>query len=70
MSMLEPETTWENLLSRRREDILGVWELLNADERASVLAHLHRMTEDEGWTEPQRESARAALEVLRAEGEA
>jgi len=67
--MLEPETMWENLLSRRREDILGVWGLLNADERASVMSHLNRMVEDEGWTEQQRESARVARDVLRTNDE-
>ena len=62
--MLEPETTWQSLLSRDREQILEAWELLNNEERESVRDHLTRMTQDEGWTEPQRESARIALDVL------
>jgi len=62
---LEPETLWENLLSRQPERVRAAFAVLNAAEGAAVLAHLQRMAEEPGWHPEQRISAAAALEALR-----
>ncbi len=62
--MTDPETIWVGILSRRPDTTRETWHTLNAEEQAAVHAHLQRMATEEGWTEPQRISARAALEAL------
>ena len=65
------ELLWDSLLSRRTTLIRAAWATLSPDEQQAVYAHLRRMTTEEGWTEPQRDSAQVALGVLgrqRADG--
>ncbi len=64
--MTNPEELWAGILSRRAVHILAAWHTLDAEERTAVYAHLVRMATEEGWTEPQRVSAQAALDVLPA----
>ena len=64
--MTELEGLWDNLLSRDPERIRRQWRELSAEEQRAVLAHLERMVSEEGWLPMQRESARAALDALRA----
>lgn len=60
----DPETLWANILSRDPDTIRTAWEDLDADEQTAVRAHLERMATEDGWTEPQRISAQAALDTL------
>ncbi len=62
----DPDIFWENMLSRDPARVLEAWEALAVEERVAIRAHLVRMTSEEGWAEPQRVSARAALDALRA----
>jgi hypothetical protein len=64
--MTELEGLWDNLLSGEPERIRGQWRELGAEEQRAVLAHLERMISEEGWLPMQRQSARAALDALRA----
>lgn len=57
---------WENMLSRDPERVREAWGTLTLEERTAIHAHLVRMSTEEGWTEPQRISAQAALDALRA----
>lgn len=61
------DSLWAHLLSQDPAQIRAAWERLNSDERAAILAHLVTMATDEGWSEPQRRAAQAALDVLRGE---
>jgi len=61
----ELDIFWENMLSRDPERVREAWGTLTVEERLAIHAHLVRMSTEEGWTEPQRISARAALEALR-----
>ncbi len=62
--MYELEEFWADLLSREPEKVLAAWKSLNGDEEAAVYIHLMQMASEENWSEPQRLSAGAALEVL------
>jgi hypothetical protein len=62
--MSDLETFWGNLLSGDPEVIRAAWEHLDGEERAAVYAHLESMATEEGWSEPQRLSAQAALAAL------
>ena len=62
--MNDPEHVWANILSRDPAIIRAAWNDLNADEQSSVYAHLQRMATEEGWSDPQRMSAQAALDTL------
>lgn len=58
------ETFWAEILSRNPERISTAWNSLNEEEQAVVKKHLRKMSSEEGWTQPQRDSAAAALEVI------
>ena len=58
------ESIWERLLSRQPAQVREVYAGLSEDEQAAVLDHLRRMASEPGWHAEQRESARAALNVL------
>ncbi|MCZ2096822.1 MAG: hypothetical protein AAGU78_13425 [Chloroflexota bacterium] len=60
------EVFWGMLLSQDAERIRTAWGWLAQHERAVVRAHLERMASEEGWLAPQRDSARAALDVIGA----
>jgi hypothetical protein len=55
---------WEDLLSQDAARIRRAWGELTDDESLSVLAHLKRMRDDQGWSPAQREAAATALQVL------
>ncbi|MCZ7539086.1 MAG: hypothetical protein M5U29_04045 [Anaerolineae bacterium] len=61
------EYLWNGLLSHRAELIRAAWAALSRRERRAVHEHLVRMATEEGWTAPQQESARIALDVLAAQ---
>lgn len=65
--MTNPEAFWEQILSRNAKQVLATWHTLSKDEQDAVYAHLVRMESEEGWAEPQRLSAQAALDALRTE---
>ncbi|MCC6799604.1 MAG: hypothetical protein IT325_05785 [Anaerolineae bacterium] len=60
------EVFWGMLLSQDAERICTAWGWLAQHERAAIRAHLERMISEEGWLAPQRNSARAALDVIGA----
>ena len=62
----ELDIFWENMLSRDPARVREAWGTLTVEERLAIHAHLVRMTTEDGWTEPQRISAQAALDALRA----
>jgi hypothetical protein len=55
---------WDDLLSRQSEKIRLAFSQLNQAEQAAVLAHLKRMTTEEGWHPEQRLSAAAAIQAV------
>ncbi len=59
-----PEELWSRLLSRQAGLIEAAFVSLTAEQKAAVLTHLTRMTEESGWHAEQRLSAKAALKVL------
>jgi hypothetical protein len=63
--MNELDEVWEALLSTEPARIRRAWEDLTDEEALSVLAHLARMRDEEGWSQAQREAAAVALQVLR-----
>jgi len=64
---LPPEEFWAELLSRNAEQIVRVWETLTSEEKRTVRLHLQKMISEDGWTQPQRGSAQAAVAVLQAD---
>ncbi len=63
--MIDPEILWAGILSRDSRLILNMWDQLDVDEQDAIHTHLTKMATESGWTEPQRISAQAALDVLR-----
>lgn len=62
---MEPlEYVWDNLLSRSPERIRAVFARLDQASKAEVIAHLNKMTSEDGWHPEQVISARAALDAL------
>ncbi len=59
------EKLWNELLSRRPELIRSAFSRLKSADQHAVLTHLQRISEEPGWHEEQRISARAALNALR-----
>lgn len=66
--MDELEDLWTVLLSGNAGLIRRVWGDLTDDEAKSVVAHLNKMVEEEGYSEEQKGSARKALEAIREAG--
>ena len=59
------EKFWGEVLSRDPQRILAAMSIIkDAEEREAIIAHLQRMATEEGWLEPQRISAKAALAAL------
>ncbi len=64
---LDLETLWGELLSRDASRVRAVWRILTEEERIAIRIHLEKMVTAEGWLEPQRVSARAALAAIALE---
>jgi hypothetical protein len=58
------EGLWDHLLSRQPEQIRSAFVALESPQQKAVLAHLHRMLNEDGWQPGQRISARAALKAI------
>jgi putative protein kinase ArgK-like GTPase of G3E family len=59
------EQFWGEILSRDKKRTRAAFRTLkDAQERAELVTHLRRMVSEEGWAEPQRTSARQALDAL------
>ncbi|MBO9308391.1 MAG: hypothetical protein J7551_01250 [Chloroflexi bacterium] len=64
------ETFWSDLLSEEPARVAAAWSLLQvADERQAVREHLRKMATEEGWSDVQRQAARAALAVIAPESD-
>jgi hypothetical protein len=62
------EEFWDYLLSGNPERVQAAIEGLDETEKQAVIAHLRRMASEPGWQPGQRESARAALEIINHQG--
>ncbi len=62
--LIDPQSLWDQLLSRQAALIQAVFATLSLEEQTVVLAHLTRMVEEAGWQAEQRLSARVALDAL------
>ena len=63
-SPIDPESLWDQLLSRQAAVIQAVFARLTLEEQQTVISHLNRMVKEAGWHAEQRLSARAALQAL------
>jgi hypothetical protein len=68
LNATRPEDLWEDILSRQPDRIQAAFAGLDRSEQANVLAHLQRMSTEEGWHPEQRQSALAAVSALADEG--
>ena len=57
---------WQEILSRDPERVNAAWQELTPEERIALMAHLQRMATEPGWTDPQRLSAKSALQAVGA----
>jgi hypothetical protein len=60
-----PEELWDAILSRDIKRVVNAWRKLDLEEQTSLLAHLVRMTSEDGWHPEQVTSAQAALDAIR-----
>ena len=58
------EILWDALLSRDPNQVRAAFSVLDPDSQKTVLAHLRRMAEEDGWHPEQVKSARTALAAL------
>lgn len=63
--MNDLDELWSDLLSSDSQRIRQAWGGLSEEERQAVQEHLARMCDEPGWHPSQRESAAAALRVIR-----
>jgi hypothetical protein len=66
---MDIDELWEELLSGDAARVRRAWHDLTDDEAEAVLAHLRRMSSEDGWQPGQRQAAAAALRAIRAETE-
>ncbi|MGA9398043.1 MAG: hypothetical protein WBV22_07270 [Anaerolineaceae bacterium] len=59
------ENLWDEILSREATRIVAAFNKLDQDEQDSIVKHLERMTNEEGWHVDQVRSAQVALEAIR-----
>jgi hypothetical protein len=64
-NLITPEELWDAILSRDIKRVLNAWKKLDLEEQTSLLAHLERMTSEDGWHPEQVTSAQAALDAIR-----
>lgn len=61
----ELEQFWGEILSRNKKRTRAAFRTIrNREERTALIEHLQRMATEDGWAEPQRISARHALDAL------
>ena len=59
------EKFWGELLSRDAARALAAFKTLkDPKEREAIVSHLQAMASEAGWTEPQRISAKHALDAI------
>ncbi len=58
------EFFWDRLLSRSPEQIRAIFKTIDETSQREVLAHLKKMTTEEGWHPEQVISAQTALNVI------
>ena len=61
---IQPESLWNDLLSRQPERVSEAFNSLDPPNQKIVLAHLQNMVKESGWQSEQRISAKAALQAL------
>ena len=60
---------WAEILSREPDRTQQAYALLSPDEQQALVAHLLRMTQEDGWHVEQVRSAQDALDALGIEAE-
>lgn len=60
------EAFWNEILSEEPARVRKAWLDLDDEEAEALIKHLRRMTDEDGWSQPQRQSAGAALKIIRA----
>ncbi len=63
--LITPDELWDAILSRETRAYPECLEKLDHEEQTSLLAHLERMTSEDGWHPEQVTSAQAALDAIR-----
>jgi hypothetical protein len=59
---------WAAILSENESEIGRAWQELDAEERAAIIVHLHKMSDPgEGYAEVQQRSAAFALGIVKRE---
>jgi len=64
MTKLDPEMTWDLLLSRNPNLIKKTWLSLDNSEQSAILGHLIDMANKSGWMNQQSGSAKVAINVI------
>ena len=59
---------WDYLLAGEPERVRDAFSVLDENEKQAVVEHLRRMASEAGWQPGQRDSARAALEIITTKG--
>lgn len=58
------EALWDGLLSRDPKLVQAAFGTLTHEEKSAVVAHLRRMSTEDGWHPEQRLSALLSLQAL------
>ncbi len=58
------ERFWDAVLSRQPRRIRAAVRTLDPAARTALIAHLQRMSSEDGWHPEQRASAEAALRII------
>jgi hypothetical protein len=60
------EDFWNDMLSEEPARVRKAWLELDDEAADALLKHLRKMSNEDGWTAPQRQSASTALKIIRA----
>lgn len=63
--MFDVEQFWGELLSGEADRVQAAYAALPPDEQEAIIVHLREMANGDGWADVQRESALAALAILK-----
>ena len=58
------ESFWAEILSKDPDRIQSAFMTLSTEEQYALLDHLRDMANEPGWSDGQRERAKAALQVI------
>ena len=61
------EHIWENILSEDENLIRAIFPHLNEAEKETVITHLEKMANEDGWHPSQKRSSTYALSIIKKE---